>query len=63
MYDDSIHCKEYDELKDMVNDYINGEDIDCTIEELEQRIQELYEDGEIQGNQYDDLMGCIEDYL
>lgn len=59
MYDGHIYCKDYKEIKDMINDYINGEDIGCTIEELEQRIQELYDDGEIQATQYDDLMSYI----
>ena len=61
MYDGHIYCEEYKELKDYIADIINGEIDDYDIEELENHIQELYDDGKMSSAQYDDLMGYVQD--
>lgn len=61
MYDGHIYCEEYKELKDYIADIINGEIDDYDVEELENYIQELYDDGRMSSSQYDDLMGYVQD--
>lgn len=61
MYDGHIYCEEYKELKDYIADIINGEIDDYDVEELENHIQELYDDGRMSSSQYDDLMGYVHD--
>lgn len=61
MYDGHIYCEEYKELKDYIADIINGEIDDYDIEELENHIQELYDEGKMSSAQYDDLMGYVQD--
>lgn len=61
MYDGHIYCEEYKELKDYIADIINGEIDDYDVEELENHIQELYDDGRMSSSQYDDLMGYVQD--
>ena len=61
MYDGHIYCEEYKELKDYIADIINGEIDDYDVEELENHIQELYDDGKMSSAQYDDLMGYVQD--
>ena len=61
MYDGHIYCEEYKELKDYIADIINGEIDDYDVEELENHIQELYDEGKMSSAQYDDLMGYVQD--
>ena len=61
MYDGHIYCKEYKELKDYIVDIINGEIDDYDIAVLADHIQDLYDNGEMQATQYDDLMRYIQD--
>ena len=61
MYDGHIYCEEYKELKDYIADIINGEIDDYDVEELENHIQELYDEGKMSSTQYDDLMGYVQD--
>lgn len=61
MYDGHIYCEEYKELKDYIADIFNGEIDDYDVEELENHIQELYDDGRMSSSQYDDLMGYVQD--
>jgi len=61
MYDGHIYCREYKELKDYIADIINGEVEEYDLDELVEHIQELYDNGEMSGSQYDDLMGYIVD--
>ena len=61
MYDGHIYCEEYKELKDYIADIINGEIDDYDIEELENHIQELYDEGKMSSGQHDDLMGYVQD--
>lgn len=61
MYDGHIYCREYKELKDYIVDIVNGDVEDYDLEDLSDRIQELYDDGEMSSTQYDDLMRCIQD--
>ena len=61
MYDGHIYSREYKDLKDQIVDILNGETEDYDIEALAGHIQELYEEGELQATQYDDLMRYIQD--
>ena len=49
----------YRNLKVLVADYVNGCGLDG--EELKKRIQEAYDEDEISGHEYDDLMQYMED--
>ena len=61
MYDGHIYCREYRDLKDYVVDILNGEITDYDLDKLSDHIQELYDNGEMQATQYDDLMGYIQE--
>lgn len=61
MYDSWKYCKEYKEIKNKLVDIYNNEDDDYNLEEIAEHIQELYESGELQATQYDDLMNIIVD--
>ena len=61
MYDGHVYCREYRDLKDYVVDILNGEITDYDLDKLSDHIQELYDNGEMQATQYDDLMGYIQE--
>ncbi len=61
MYDNHIYCKEYKKLKRYIIDILNGEIEDYDVEALSNHIQELYDNGEMQSSQYDDLMSYVQD--
>ena len=61
MYDGHIYCREYKELKDYIVDIINGDIEDYDIDALSAHVQELYDSGEMQAAQYDDLMRYLQD--
>lgn len=61
MYDGHIYCREYRDLKNYVVDILNGEITDYNLDKLSDHIQELYDNGEMQATQYDDLMGYIQE--
>lgn len=61
VYDSYIYCKEYKEIKDYVVDILNGDIEDYDIDELANRIQELYDNNEMSGSQYDDLMSYVQE--
>lgn len=63
MYDGHIFCEEYKELKDMLVDFVNGEDADIDLEQFSEHIQELYQDGKMPATQYDDLMRYVQDIM
>lgn len=63
MYKEHIYCNEYHELKQNIIDIINGENIDIDIEELQNKIQEIYDDDKMPSTQYDELMSYIQDLL
>ena len=60
MYNEHIFCEEYDELKQLIEDIVNG-DNDTDINEVRDKIQEIYDDGKMPSSQYDELMGYIQD--
>lgn len=61
MYDSRIYCKDYKELKTYIVDILNGDIVDYDIEALSDKIQELYDNDEMSGSQYDDLMGYVQE--
>lgn len=61
MYDGHIYCREYRELKDYVIDILNGDVTDYDLNQLSDHIQDLYDSGEMQATQYDDLMRYIQE--
>lgn len=61
MYDGHIYCREYKGLKDYIVDIMNGEIEDYDVDTLAEHIQSLYDVGEMQATQYDDLMRYIQD--
>ena len=53
---------DYPSLKEMVIRYINDDPrITLTGEEIRERIQRAYNDGEIDGHEYDDCMQYLDD--
>lgn len=63
MYDEHIYCEEYGNIKDILADIMNGDDTETDVQELADRIQELYEDGKMAATQYDDLMQYVDELL
>lgn len=63
MYDGHIYCEEYGNIKDILADIMNGDDTETDVQELADRIQELYDDGKMQATQYDDLMRYVDELL
>jgi len=63
MYDGHIYCREYKELKDYIADIINGDVKEYDIKALSDRVQELYDNGEMSSTQYDDLMRYLQDMV
>lgn len=63
MYDSHIYSSEYKDLKDMIVDIINGDDIETDAQELSDHIQELYEEGKLSSSMYDDLSSYLQDLL
>ena len=63
MYNEHIYCEEYKTLKNIIVDIINGDDTETDVAELENQIQELYDEGKMPSSQYDDLMSYIQDLL
>ena len=63
MYDSFLYCREYKELKDIIVSILNGELEEYDLDELSNHIQKLYDNGEMSGSQYDDLMGYIQDIV
>lgn len=63
MYDQHIYCEEYKDFKDTIADIINGDDEETDVQELADRIQEVYDEGRMQSTQYDDLMRYIQDLI
>lgn len=61
MYDNHIYCKEYRQLKNYIVDILNGDIEDYDVEALSKHVQQLYDNGEMQSSQYDDLMSYIQD--
>lgn len=61
MYKEHIFCEEYKELKDIIIDIMNGENIDYDIDEIKEHIQEIYDDDRMPSTQYDELMSYIQD--
>ena len=63
MYDGHIRCPEYYSLKATIVNIVNGDDVETDLEELADKIQELYDNGQMKSTQYDDLMRHIQDLL
>jgi len=61
MYDSHIYGGRYFDLKAKLIDIMNGDDPDTSVDEIADTTQELYENGEIQATQYDNLMSLIQD--
>ena len=63
MYDSNIYCPQYRDLKDTLVKIINGEDEETDVEELADKIQEIYDNGNMSSTQYDDLMRYVQDLI
>lgn len=59
MYDFYIGNKVYRDLKDLVVDLYNGEDVDYTTEDLKSEIDTRYANNELSSSQYDNLMNYL----
>jgi len=59
MYDFYIGNKVYHDLKDLVVDLYNGEDVDYTAEGLKSEIDTRYANNELSSSQYDNLMNYL----
>ncbi len=63
MNDGHVYCRGYYELKNYIVDIINGDVENYDIDSLSEHIQQLYDSGEMQATQYDDLMRYFQDDL
>ena len=61
MNDGHVYCRGYYELKNYIVDIINGDVENYDIDSLSEHIQQLYDSGEMQATQYDDLMRYLQD--
>ena len=63
MYDKHLYCNDYYRLKNMVVKILNGENISYSASYLEELIQEAFNEGRLQGGQYDYLMGRLQEIV
>lgn len=49
----------YYETKEYISDIFNGEVDDYDLDELEERIEQLFQDEEINESQYEELLGYL----
>ena len=77
MYKEHIFCEEYQNLRDIVNDLLNGDEIDeekarslgicvdengfCSIDHIKYTIQNIYDNDGMPSTQYDELMNDLQD--
>ncbi len=57
------YCKKYKELKNLINDIIDGVVCDYDFVVIADNVQDLYEAGKITNDQYDELMGYVQDLM
>ena len=62
MYDSYIDAHKYHCLRSKVSAWVNG-NASVSLGDLMQEIEDAYNDGEISGSAYDNLIGILEDYL
>lgn len=55
------YSNNYFELKEYISDIINGEIDEYDIESLEEHIQNIQSNGDINQNQYDELIGYLQE--
>lgn len=55
------YINHYFELKEYISDIINGEIDEYDIEALEEHIQDIKSNGDINQNQYDELIGYLQE--
>ena len=60
MYDQYIRGGKFGELKGILNNVINGVS-DEDVDEIAERIQEAYDNDQLSGTQYDNLMSLVQD--
>lgn len=60
MYDQYVRGGKFGELKGILNNVINGVS-DEDVDEIAERIQEAYDNEQLSGTQYDNLMGLVQD--
>lgn len=60
MYDQHIRGGKFGELKGRLNSIINGAS-DEDVDEIAERIQEAYDNEQLSGTQYDNLMSLVQD--
>jgi hypothetical protein len=63
MYDKHLYCKDYYRLKNMVVKILNGASVRYSASDLEEQIQESYDEGRLQAGQYDYLMGRLQEII
>ena len=63
MYTEHIIFNDYNEVKQSIIDYINGDNDKIDLEEISEYLQDLYENNKIPSTQYDELMGYLQDLM
>lgn len=61
MYDGHLKSDYYYKYKSMIAQLYNGEKVNWTIPWLKEKIQQSYDEGRLQGGQYDQLMGMLQE--
>ena len=61
MYDKFQKCLDYYMLRRLVEKLLNGEPVKFPVSWLKKKIQESFDNGRLQGGQYDHLMGLLQE--
>ena len=63
MYNGHIDSHRYRQIKQHLADIINGDVENYDIEKIADKVQSLYDSGELSSSQYDDLFGYIQELM
>ena len=61
MYDEYISSDKFHVYRGTLSKIYQGEDVDYSIEEIEDSIHKDYENGKLSSTQYDNLMSLVQD--
>lgn len=61
MYDEYVSSDKFHAYRGTLSKIYQGEDVDYSIEEIEESIQKDYENVKLSSSQYDNLMSLVQD--
>lgn len=60
MFDDDM---EYDELLEIVENVVNGDDEDTDVQELVNHVETMYRKGNLSNDEYEELMSDLDEIM